>query len=60
MLTRARVAPQLPYCIRQHTSACVSIRVHTSAYASIRQHARAGVARQSRPTASLHPTTSEC
>jgi hypothetical protein len=31
------------YCIRQHTSAYVSIRQHTSAYVSIRQHTSAYV-----------------
>jgi hypothetical protein len=30
-------------CIRQHTSAYVSIRQHTSAYVSIRQHTSAYV-----------------
>jgi hypothetical protein len=53
---RVRAAPPRPPCrscirqhtsayvsIRQHTSACVRIRQHTSAYVSIRQHASACV-----------------
>jgi hypothetical protein len=48
-------------CIRQHTSAYVSVRQRTSAYVSVRQHTSTCVSMWSRKaayTSSLRPHTS--